>query len=432
MIIENLFLGGAILDNTLINLFSDYKKTQEEYTQAMSPDTILPNWDSKRLGVYINGVVIGKYREKDAETLKVIHSDILPKEIKRVISSYYKDKIKELSLINNKNVIQLNELKRKTKALEELENINLECWIKKYENWIYEESMGVIKDTVGLVYIFYAYKEYNKIKNSLYNSDQDNILKAYNGGIDKMPAFSKYGLLPIDDDRELMCIRPPRIYDRTINKTLFLKNIPINVANKFYELLEKNVINEISVRVSNNNIFDHKYSISILLEEVERGNIFSFLNIGICDVTKLYSKNFGDCLWIIIDKENITFEEMCDDFDVYDDKIITQVIHLQYRNMDKDTIITHLDHEYIFYTEDEYSLRIRNPRQKGEAAHRIKSFKIDKSRIPFTYPCNVECKDNNGENIDSIQIPFIYFVLENYFKHKDLLKEYFQKILNDQ
>lgn len=423
------------MNNILVRLFSDYKKTEDEYIQAILPNAILPNWDYKRLAKYANGVVIGKYRERDPETLKVIQSNISQEKIKQVISSYYKDQIIKLSLSNCNVGIPnryLKDVKRKKEALKELENSNLKEWIEKYEDWIYLNVPKDSNEVNGLIYIYYGYEEYSKFENSVYNSNKDNISKIYNNLTKKIPAFSKYGLLPIDASRELMCIEPPRIYDKTINKTLFLKNIPINVANKFYELLQKNVISEISVRVSNNIIFDNKNDFSFLLEEVERGVVFSLRNIGLYDVTKLYSYNIGDCIWIIVDDENITFEEICDDFDIYDNKIVTQVIHLQYSKEDTDIIITHLDHEYIFYTEDEYSIRINNPHQKGEAAHRIKSFKIDKSRIPFTDPCNVECKDNNGENINNIQVPFIYFVLENYFKHKDLLNEYFQEILNNQ
>ena len=430
-----LLFGGVILNNILVRLFSDYKKTQDEYIQAILPNAILPNWDYKRLEMYANGVVIGKYRERDPETLKVIQLNIPQEKIKQVISSYYKDEIIKLSLsdcnIGTPNGY-LEDVKRKKEALKELENSNLKEWIKKYEDWIYLNVSKNSNDVIGLIYIYYGYEEYSKIENSVYNSNKDNISKIYNNLTKEIPSFSKYRLLPIDASRELMCIEPPRIYDKTINKTLFLKNIPINVANKFYELLQNNVISEISVRVSNNIIFDNKNDFLCLLEEVERGVMFSISNIGLYDVTKLYSNNFGDCLWIIVDDENITFEEICDDFDIYDNKIVTQVIHLQYSKEDTDIIITHLDHEYIFYTEDEYSIRINNPHQKGEAAHRIKSFKIDKSRIPFTEPCNVEYKDNNVENASNIQVPFIYFILENYFKHKDLLNEYFQKILKQQ
>ena len=89
----------------------------------------------------------------------------------------------------------------------------------------------------------------------------------------------------------------------------------------------------------------------------------------------------------------------------------------------------HLDHEYIFYDLDEYEKRLSNYRIKGQARKRIKTFKIDRSRIPLDYPCNILRIGESGR--EKIAVPFIYFVLNAYFEHKDLLSEYFQKVLLD-
>ena len=59
----------------------------------------------------------------------------------------------------------------------------------------------------------------------------------------------------------------------------------------------------------------------------------------------------------------------------------------------------------------------------------MKSFKIDNSRIPFDYRCEVLRKDENGKDLPQKDEQFLCYVLESYFKHKDLLKEYFQNIL---
>lgn len=91
--------------------------------------------------------------------------------------------------------------------------------------------------------------------------------------------------------------------------------------------------------------------------------------------------------------------------------------------------ITHLDHEYVFYTIDEYENRMSSATQKGTAKTRMKSFKIDNSRIPFDYRCEVLRKDENGNDLPQKDEQFLCYVLESYFKHKDLLKEYFQNIL---
>ena len=132
---------------------------------------------------------------------------------------------------------------------------------------------------------------------------------------------------------------------------------------------------------------------------------------------------------ITIDPQNITFEELCENFEVYNDMVVTQVVHLQYEIEGECTFITHLDHEYVFYTIDEYENRMSNATQKGTAKTRMKSFKIDNSRIPFDYRCEVLRKDENGNDLPQKDEQFLCYVLESYFKHKDLLKEYFQNIL---
>lgn len=82
-----------------------------------------------------------------------------------------------------------------------------------------------------------------------------------------------------------------------------------------------------------------------------------------------------------------------------------------------------------FYTIDEYENRMSNATQKGTAKTRMKSFKIDNSRIPFDYRCEVLRKDENGNDLPQKDEQLLCYVLESYFKHKDLLKEYFQNIL---
>ena len=55
---------------------------------------------------------------------------------------------------------------------------------------------------------------------------------------------------------------------------------------------------------------------------------------------------------------------------------------MQYIKDGDETYITHLDHEFIFYTVDEYEARINNVHQKGTVRPRMKSFKIDNAKIP--------------------------------------------------
>ena len=106
--------------------------------------------------------------------------------------------------------------------------------------------------------------------------------------------------------------------------------------------------------------------------------------------------------------------------------MVTQVVHLEYQCKAQDAYITHLDHEYIFYTLEEYERRMKDNLQKGSGLTRLKSFKIDHSCIPFKYKVEVKRRDENGEELLIEYVQILSYILEIYFKHKDLLKEYFQ------
>ncbi|MCM1054649.1 MAG: hypothetical protein NC394_03915 [Bacteroides sp.] len=248
--------------------------------------------------------------------------------------------------------------------------------------------------------------------------------------MDKQSQFQKYGIVPVDENRELISIDPPRIYDKTINKTFFIKNLSLPLLQKISEMRSNEMIGDFAVRLFNEPGYEGKMDSEYIAEALERGKVFDFVNLGNYSVSKLYSEKYENCMWVVIDPQNITFEELSEDFDIYDDMIVTQVIHLQYSLEDGNAYITHLDHEYVFYSVDEYDKRLGDVRQKGETKTRMKSFKIDHAKIPFDSRCMIFRKDENGNDFD---LPpqdeqFLCYVLERYFKHKDLLREYFQKI----
>ena len=280
-------------------------------------------------------------------------------------------------------------------------------------------------------YVDYGYKKYRERVESVYNSDINKLKKLYAGVYGKDSQLYKYGLIEIDDSCELMAIDPPRVYDAKINKTINLKHVPKELVEVF--LREKSLIGKLSLRGSNTYICDGKNTLQHLMEEVEIGEIFSITNFNRIPVTKLYSTNYNDSLWVKVDASNITFEELCKDEEKYDDSIITQVLHLEYKKTDSNTLITHLDHELVFYTEEEYKQRQGQHDVKGTSKRRLKSFKIDNAKIPLDLPCPRQINERDTL-LDEIirkkeEVPFLIFVLKSYFKHKDLIDEYFQSLL---
>lgn len=115
---------------------------------------------------------------------------------------------------------------------------------------------------------------------------------------------------------------------------------------------------------------------------------------------------------------NLTFEECFDEnkedeLSYRKDQKVTQVVHLQYTIDDDSLYVNHIDHEYIFYTLDEFEARKENHNQKGEARPRFKTFKIDKARIPL---------------VDDSGYCFLKEVLYGFFKNTSLIDEYFPEI----
>ncbi len=230
--------------------------------------------------------------------------------------------------------------------------------------------------------------------------------------------YNKYGLLAIDNNFDISSSNITKVFDTRIRAFLLINEIDSYFLNFLSDLRTKKKINSLALRPEYNNISSDMKDLSLSLEALEQGKIFSFENLGFPQVSKLYSDgNYENKLWVNIDKNNITFEEMIKDFEIDGDDVITQVIHLQYFTENDEYFISHIDHEFIFYTIEEYEIRQTNHKQKGEAKTRFKTFKVDNSRIPFIL------EDSRF---------FLYIVLDQYFKNKDLLLEYFQKVLKSE
>jgi len=375
--------------------------------------------------LYQFGVVPGKYREHDAETLRIIEEMSRPgaeERVKQEIRLSLQRELRNLEALPEPNLFQVEELGQKRQELHALQTGTIQQWAAVYG------CTDLIpvgkKDIPGFLYLNYAYQNYRYLTDAPWNASQPEVESLYRNDFDKTSPFRKYGLLPVDETREILDLDPPRLYDREKDRTLFLKGIPADLARHFRKLMENGQIQDLALRASDE-IYPGRFELVFLMEEVERGHIFSLTNLS-RGVARLYSRNYEDALWVSIDRENITFEELCDNFQTSGNHIVTQVVHLQYRGEPTGVYITHLDQEYVFYTEDEFDVRRRDPGEKGAARTRVKSFKIDNSRIPFDLVYTVQWKDPEGNLLPPARVPFLCYVLDCYFQHKDLLGEYFQ------
>ena len=375
---------------------------------------------------YVYGLFPLLYKKNDPKLISLLRQPCNHNELKELLKRYLDERSNtELARSARDYLSESYEI---TEPLAE--------WIYDYNYMLayplcgrYEKdnSLLVSEPEIILSYVYVYLRIRYSDRFSDYSFRQPLIDSLYRGFFDKSSAYEKWGLIPIDNERVLFAFDDPvRIYDKSINRTIFIK-LSRPLALVFEELINNHSINQISLRGLDNRIYEGENHLSTICEAVEKGMIFSLDLENLPPITKLYNDgNYSDSLWILSDSHSITFEELCDNFCTYEDAIVTQMIHLEH---DTDCI-THIDHEYIFYSIEEYEQRIHNPYIKGNVRKRVKTFKIDNSSIPLSYLCRMYKKTN--KELIEIDIPFLYFVLNEYFEHKELLEEYFSDCLANQ
>ena len=286
-------------------------------------------------------------------------------------------------------------------------------------NQLANESEDTLRRIVTL------YEEYQNYKKELYEKDLydkviDELDKLYCPILGKDSQYKTYHLIPIDKECRTLKIRtPPRISDSMLQKTIYLPWCPLEVSRVLYKLFtDDNLIGKMSFKGSSQ-IYNMPNEDELLTEELERGRYFSLNLSDLPDVTKLYSEVYDDQLWVIKRDDDIYFEELSEDFDSYKESIVTRLFHVEINNK----YCIHLDFEYIFYTFEEFERRKRDAKKKGDAQTRRKLFKLDDCKIPFDYKVEL----GNGTN--KYYVPLLYFFLDSFFKHKNLLEEYFDSCL---
>lgn len=411
----------------VLHLFDEYLIAERErICQYWAPEAA--QWSAKKYNMYVNGAVLGKFRERDPMTMDTLEEGVSDTALQEELRLHLELEIKARTGLVNLDKMQKLMLQAYQNQYDQLLSQSVDDWINCHLGEMLTAAEGLsYSKTRVLIYLHYAFFNYDSIRRNRYNSDLS-CLTTYARLFDKQSQFKSYGLVPIDQHRMIIPIAPPRIYDSSINKTLLTKNIPLHLLEKLSDMKTNGVITDLAVRLMNEPGYEGRRCSEYIQEALERGEQFVLANLGTFSVSRLYSDSYDDCLWVVIDPQNITFEELCEDYEFENDMIITQVVHLEYITSEDGAFITHLDHEYIFYTFEQYDERLHNPSQKGEAKTRIKSFKIDNSRIPFDHTCENKRKDENGNDLPVQHVPFLIYVLESYFKHKDLLFEYFQKL----
>jgi len=337
-------------------------------------------------------------------------------EIISLLKEYFKNNIDYLQKIG-KNL--------KCDTILEIDIKNIENNLKNIDESNYKDIIFKNKDThIGFIrtdiynikdkkyvldnYVYFAI--FKLLINNEFISKQNlkTLYTFHNIDIDN---FDDYNLIKVDKNIVIKQ-NPICIYDKTLNiyvKLKYLSDVFLSLLLKF---IDEKYINKLFL----SHDFTYISKKQTLLEEIEFGKYFSFDNLNKILPSKLIDYNKNDILEIRIKGNSIEFEERLDNIVIEEDSIITQVIHLEYICENNLYFITHLDHEFIYYTLDEYDLKQNDIHQKGNAKKRMKTFKIDESKIPFIL--------EEGDFT-------LYLVLNEYFHNKDLLKEYFQEVLKN-
>lgn len=254
--------------------------------------------------------------------------------------------------------------------------------------------------------LFDAYKA-QKLKNGILNS----IREAYRSisiDIDKEDQqFSKYQLISTNRFISIICDKDTQaLFDSRLNKYMRIE-VPWCLLTSMELLISKGFIGKIAFKVCE--IEEQRR----LNEDMARGAKLELNLTNLPKISQFYSRqNLDNKLWIKHDmnKGSLTFEELVGDFVLEENEVVTQVIHLEYESVSDGYVIKHLDQEYIYYSCDAYEKRELNPNIKGE--RKVKTFKMDDSKIPFTYKIDGEF--------------FLFQVLDAFLKNKDLIEEYFE------
>lgn len=399
--------------------FYDYCMTVENsYSRSWIVDD--PNWTTHRICSFSNGVVFGLYRENNPMLLSLMEKQYDKNELYRLIC-----KAVDHTNATGKKMFADYGRNPESAPVQNYPNKeqNLVEWYKSYNYCMIEPLLQEDENRVlSFLYIYYAYEEYCTDEKARLEIDQPHIHELY--ADETNDDFLKWNLVPVQDvNRILSAYTPPRIFDKQKSRTLIV-DLPRPFVEVLVELQKCRKIGTLSVRCKDTEIFEGKYEIQILCEDVEQGRQFSLSITSLPNMTKLYdSKEYNNQLWINKTDTDMTFEELCDDFPVERDSIVTSMIHLSYVG----NMISHIDYEKIFYTIDEYDHRKRKMDIRGTAYKRQKYFKINDSCIPFDFPCKV-LRIFNDED-EEVQVPFIFFVLNCFFTHRDLIDEYFEKVL---
>lgn len=281
----------------------------------------------------------------------------------------------------------------------------------------YENNLDIYKDhNTNISYFSYAYllsfiflyKKDTPNYENIFKQNQEDLRYIYKDLYDKNYNFNDLSLLPYEHDFFKVDVKNQVLIDKNDNRLSL--SVPCDILEYFLELKTSGIQFDLSFKVTDINalskIYKYKHygkKLDICLQNLPHLSLFSDFN----SKNKIFIKHD-------IDKKQLTFEELQDDYLCFNDDYLTQVVHLIYECKNGLFYINHIDHEYILYNEEQYEFKLSHLKTKGYK--RYKTFKIDNANIPFFH------KNTRNQY-------FLYIILFSLFYNKDIVQEYFENII---
>ncbi len=297
------------------------------------------------------------------------------------------------------------------------------------KNYFYTYLLGIAYEKFSRA--LSSEKKYNRTK------PKENLIYQYYRNIDidiekTDQQFRKYDLFSVANDAEIFVARPSRIID-TKNNIQFIVEGQEALLQLLVDSKQRGYINDLALlarsqdpiesdqhirillgtdqvavppKIQNifNDSFPHVFRDVIESQAVSEDELFSSEVIY-----KFHEIGYSDQVWVFSKDNSVVFEEILGDPEIFDDCVVTQMIHLEYELDDGRIKISHIDHEYLFYSYEEYDKRLVDYNQRAGAKKRIKTFKADRSKIPLVF------EDGTF---------FLYAVLDAYFTKAYYLQEF--------
>lgn len=221
---------------------------------------------------------------------------------------------------------------------------------------------------------------------------------------------SNYGLLTIGKDWTIKYLTPPRVYVPQLDTHILLRHVPVSVL-QLLDSYRKDYPFKLSLRPDYNVCGDGISEIGMIFEEKQFGKDYVGKLSKIDYLSKYYDRDWtNDWLTVHRNGQEVTFEEVLEDGPHDRNDYVTQVVHMVFKVEECVEYITHLDHEYVFYTEEAMTIKGNQLLEKGKARPKYKTFKIDDAHIPYS----LDTQNN-----------LLYQVLIRYFAKGNLVDEFF-------